>query len=184
MTNGVLWVALAEKAYAEANGAGIVTTQHVGSDSYAALNGGYPAWALQAITGKPASYFTINPTNIAAAWNAGQLIVLGSSPNANDNLIVGDSNGTHAYAVINYNASSSTPFELYNPWGLGSVVGHTSDLEWASGLRRPVLVRLEPNVAGLRLSDHRDWGSGRDGRPRQQLSGRRRKRELGFGHFR
>ncbi|MGO8902553.1 MAG: C2 family cysteine protease [Isosphaeraceae bacterium] len=126
VTNGVLWVALAEKAYAEANGAGIVTTQYVGSDSYAALDGGDPSWALQAITGKPASDYSINPANIAAAWNAGQLIVLGSSPNAGDNLIVGDSNGTHAYAVISYNASSSTPFELYNPWGLSSVVGHTS----------------------------------------------------------
>ncbi len=125
-TNGVLWVALAEKAYAEANGAGIVTTQYVGSDSYAALNGGDPSWALQAITGKPASDYSISPANIAAAWNAGQLIVLCSSPNAGDNLIVGDSNGTHAYAVISYNASSSTPFELYNPWGLSSVVGHTS----------------------------------------------------------
>ena len=77
--NGVLWVALAEKAYAEANGAGIVTTGNVGSDSYDALNGGDPAWALQAITGKSASDFSINPTNIAAAWNAGELIVLGSS---------------------------------------------------------------------------------------------------------
>ena len=78
-----------------------------------------------AVTGKPASDYSINPANIAAAWNAGQLIVLGLSPNAGDNLIVGDSNGTHAYAVISYNASSST-FELYNPWGLSSVVGHTS----------------------------------------------------------
>ena len=126
VTNGVLWVALAEKAYAEANGSGIVTTQYVGSDSYAALNGGDPSWALQAITGKPASDYSISPANIAAAWNAGQLIVLCSSPNAGDNLIVGDSYGTHAYAVISYNASSSTPFELYNPWGLSSVVGHTS----------------------------------------------------------
>ena len=134
VTNGVLWVALAEKAYAEANGAGIVTTFDVGSDSYDALDpiqngrheGGYPEWALRAITGKSASSFAINPTNIAADWNAGRLIVLGSSPNAGDNLIVGDSNGTHAYAVISYNASSSTPFELYNPWGLSSVVGHTS----------------------------------------------------------
>jgi hypothetical protein len=126
--NGVLWVALAEKAYAEANGQGFVTTGSPGSDSYNALNGGWPSWALQAITGKPASdYNSINPANIAAAWNAGQLIVLGSSPNANDNLIVGGSNGTHAYAVINYNASNSTPFELYNPWGDSSVVGHTSN---------------------------------------------------------
>ena len=131
--NGVLWVALAEKAYAQANGAGIVTTNEVGSDSYAALDGGgpggNPSWALQAITGKSASDFpAINPTNIATAWNAGELIVLDSSTNAGDNLIVGDStNGTHSYAVIGYNASSSTPFELYNPWGLSSVVGHTSN---------------------------------------------------------
>jgi hypothetical protein len=125
VTNGVLWVALAEKAYAEANGANWVTTSSEGSDSYNALNSGDPAWALQAITGKSANDFSINPTNIAAAWNAGQLIVLGSSSAANDNLIVGDSQGTHAYAVVNYAASSSNPFELYNPWGVSSVVGST-----------------------------------------------------------
>ncbi len=125
VSNGVLWVALAEKAYAEANAAGDVTTQYVGSDSYAALNGGDPAWALSAITGKSASDFYINTTNLAAAWNAGELIVLGSSSSANDNLIVGDSQGTHAYAVVGYSASSSTPFELYNPWGVGSTVGST-----------------------------------------------------------
>jgi len=123
--NGVLWVALAEKAYAEANGAGYVTTGTPGSDSYNAMNGGNPVWALQAITGKSASSFSINPTNIAAAWNAGELIVLGSSSKAGDNLIVGDSSGTHAYAVVNYVASSSTPFELFNPWGATSVVGGT-----------------------------------------------------------
>ena len=60
--NGVLWAALAEKAYAEANGAGFVTTGNEGSDSYDALNGGDPSWALQAITGKPASDFSINPS--------------------------------------------------------------------------------------------------------------------------
>ena len=143
----------------------------MGSDSYAALNGGYPSWALQAITGKSASDFSINPTNIAAAWNAGQLIVLGSSPNAGDNLIVGDSQGTHAYAVVNYNASSSTPFELYNPWGLSSVVGHTSTFNGHQVYDGPFWFGSSLIVAGLRLSDHRDRDSGRAGRPRQQLSG-------------
>ena len=57
-------------------GQALVTSRTVGSDSYAALNEGDAAWALQAITGKPASDFSINPTNIAAAWNAGELIVL------------------------------------------------------------------------------------------------------------
>jgi len=125
VTNGVLWVALAEKAYAEANGLGYVTTQHVGQNSYAAMEGGYPSWALHAITDLSASSFAINPTNIAAAWNSGKYIVLGSSSNANDNLIVGDSAGTHAYAVVGYNASSSTAFELYNPWGMTSTLNGT-----------------------------------------------------------
>ncbi len=121
--NGVLWAALAEKAYAEANGAGIVTSGDIGSDSYAALNGGNPCWALQAITGKAASAVSNNPSSVAAAWNAGQFVVLCTSPGANDNLIVGDASGTHAYAVVNYVPSSGNPFELYNPWGISSVVG-------------------------------------------------------------
>ncbi len=83
---------------------------------------GDPSWALQAITRKEASTYTVDPNSIAAAWNAGQIIVLSSSPNANDNLIVGDSTGTHAYAVVGYSPASVTPFELYNPWGLSSVV--------------------------------------------------------------
>ena len=59
--NGVLWVALAEKAYAEANGAGYVTTGTPGSDSYNALNAGNPVWALQAITGKIRQQFQHQP---------------------------------------------------------------------------------------------------------------------------
>jgi len=125
--NGVLWVALAEKAYAQANGAGFVTTSSVGSNSYNALNGGDPSWALQAITGKSASDYSINPTSIASAWNAGQLIVLISSSAPASSYIVGDAQETHAYAVVNYTASSSQPFQVYNPWG-------TDSSGWALGL--------------------------------------------------
>jgi hypothetical protein len=111
--NGVLWVALAEKAYAQANGAGFVTTQYPGIDSYYALNGGDPAWALSAITGKQASDFSINPNNIAAAWNAGELVVIWTNNPPNPDILPG-----HAYAVVGYNASSSQPFTVYNPWGI------------------------------------------------------------------
>jgi hypothetical protein len=117
--NRVLWAALAEKAYAEANGAGIVTTQNEGSDSYNALNGGDPAWALQAITGNLASDASVNPSNIVAALNLGQLIVLCTTDPAADSKIVGD----HCYAVVNYTASSSNPIQVYNPWGIGSSEG-------------------------------------------------------------
>jgi hypothetical protein len=113
--DGALWVALAEKAYVEANAAGFVTTGSVGSDSYNALNNGDPAWALRAITGKSVSDFSINPSNIAAAWNTGQLIVLGTASPGSP-YIVPD----HAYAVVSYNASNSQPFQMYNPWGTNS----------------------------------------------------------------
>jgi hypothetical protein len=111
-SNGVLWVALAEKAYAVANGAGFVTTFYLGSDSYAALNGGDPAWALQAVTGKSASDFDINPCKIAAAWNQGQLVLLCTGNRVSSHIL-----SDHCYAVVGYNASSAEPFEVYNPWG-------------------------------------------------------------------
>ena len=42
-----LWVALAEKAYAVANGLGYVTSSNENQDSFDALNDGWPSWALQ-----------------------------------------------------------------------------------------------------------------------------------------
>ncbi len=110
--NGVLWVALAEKAYAEANGAGIVSSNVVGANDYDALNYGYPSWLFQAITGKPASSFNIDLTNLAAAWNAGDLICICTGTPTSPNIV-----GNHCYAVVGYDASSSTPFEVLNPWG-------------------------------------------------------------------
>jgi hypothetical protein len=127
VVNGVLWVALAEKAYAQANGMGFVTTRYVGKDSYSALDGGSPSWALQAITGRPAGDFAINPSNLVSAWSAGKFIVLGSSSNPSSQYIVGGSDGTHAYAIVAYNGSSSMAFTVYNPWG-------TDSQGWALGL--------------------------------------------------
>ncbi len=111
----VLWVALAEKAYAEANSLGYVTTNNEYQDSYNALGGGDPSWALQAITGKSASDYSINPTNVVTAWNSGQLVVL-CTGTPTSSYIVGD----HCYAMVGYNASSGEPFEVFNPWGTNS----------------------------------------------------------------
>ena len=111
--NGCLWVTLAEKAYAQANGAGFVQTQHMGSDSYDALDGGDPAWALHALTGLSTSSFAFNPSDVAGAWNAGKYIVLGTSQSPPDSHIVGD----HAYALVGYNPANSQPFTVFNPWG-------------------------------------------------------------------
>jgi hypothetical protein len=123
----VLWVALAEKAYAVANGLGYVTTANEYQDSYNALYGGWPSWALPAITGKPATRYSINPTNIAADWNAGDLIVLDTTHPASSELFP-----EHCYAVVGYNPSSSRPFELFNPWG-------TQANGWVPGMTGKVL---------------------------------------------
>ncbi len=132
--NGVLWVALAEKAYAQANGAGFVTTSDLGQDSYAALNDGQAAWGLQAITGDSLNDFDTNNTNIAAAWSAGEFVILCTgSTTASPEIVPG-----HDYALVNcvssannqaanaqalptsslpYTPTSSMPFLVYNPWG-------------------------------------------------------------------
>ncbi len=119
--NGILWVALAEKAFAEENLSGGVATGQQGVDSYAALNGGYPCWALAAITGLPSSEFNVTPgmtsQDIAAALQAGDLVCIGTpgSSDIDSNLVSG-----HCYAVVGYNPSSSMPFEVFNPWGLNT----------------------------------------------------------------
>ena len=119
--NGILWVALAEKAFAEENLSGGVTTGQQGVDSYAALNGGYPSWALAAITGWSSSEFDVTPgvtsQDIAAAMQAGDLVCIGT-PNSSDidpYLVPG-----HCYAIVGYNPSSSMPFEVFNPWGINT----------------------------------------------------------------
>lgn len=109
--NGVLWAALAEKAYAAANGEGIVSSLDPDVDSYSALNGGDSSWVFQAVTNDDASYNYTNTSQIAAAWTAGYPVVL-ATDKPSSSFIVSD----HAYAVVGYNASTGN-FTLLNPWG-------------------------------------------------------------------
>jgi hypothetical protein len=114
-SNGaVLWVALAEKAYAEANYFGYVTTNHEFLDAYSALDMGYPTWALTAITGQNANnLISVNSDSINTAWNDGDFVVLGTTTPSSPYIVP-----SHAYAVISSDAGHS--FELLNPWGIGA----------------------------------------------------------------
>ncbi len=109
--NGVLWVALAEKAYLEANSFGCVTTAQPGVDSYAALAIGKPMWALQGHHRTTGDRLQHRPHDIASVWNAGDLIVLGTPDTETDSHIM----VIHAHAVVGYNASGTMPSQLYNP---------------------------------------------------------------------
>ena len=121
-----LWVALAEKAYAVANGLGYVTTNNENQDSYNALDGAGRRGRCKPSPGRPASDYSINSTNIASDWNSGDLIVLCTSTPTSSFIV-----GGHCYAVVGYNASSSLPFEVFNPWG-------TDSSGWAPG--RPIKI--------------------------------------------
>ena len=173
-----LWVALAEKAFAEANALGYVTTSNPGQDSYDALNGGWPSWALQAITGEPATRYSTNPTNIASAWNAGDLIVLDTGDPISS-AIVGD----HSYAVVGYNASSGKPFEVFNPWGTNAS-GLVWDLTPANGLR-PVHGERSVHLSELHWAVHRrrgdEWGRHRQGGRRAHRAGHPQQRRRPVG---
>ncbi|QJW92800.1 C2 family cysteine protease [Frigoriglobus tundricola] len=109
--NGVLWVALAEKAYAVANGLGYVTSGVTNTNSYDALYSGTASWAIQAVTGKPASNDFTDPAKVAAAVQAGGFVVLATDSPPDSHVLA-----NHAYSVVGYDASTGL-FELMNPWG-------------------------------------------------------------------
>ena len=159
--NGVLWVALAEKAYAEANGYGYVTTGSAGSDSYAALNGGRAGVGVAGDhrASRPAT-ISINPSNIAAAWNAGQLIVIYTSAPTNS-VHRAQTTPTPWSATMR---RAANPFEVYNPWGtnssgwaLGTYNGHA-----VYGLFNANAAFLSQNFVGqaVGVGDAADQGKG------------------------
>jgi Calpain family cysteine protease len=140
-----LWVALAEKAYAVANGDGYVTTNYPNLNSYDSLEFGSASWALHAITGLSASGYSINPTNVAAAWNAGDFIVM-DTDSPSSSLIVSD----HSYAVVGYNSSNSLPFQLFNPWG-------TDSSGWAPGHSGKIYGLFTANASFISHNFSEQW---------------------------
>ena len=107
------WAALAEKAYAQANAAGYVSTLDEGDDSYNALNGGLPVLCVAGHHRRTGQRPQHQSRQRHLRLAHGQFIVLGSNLKPANSDIVGN----HCYAVVYYSALSNTPFELYNPWG-------------------------------------------------------------------
>ena len=123
-----LWVALAEKAYAQINESGWINQNNTNSyeslpfaanDPYPGIVGGNPGVATTHVTGRNSSsgsITTIAHTNqILNTFNNGQLITFSSnipsgaaSPQVVQN---------HGYVLVDYN-SSTQKFKLFNPWGM------------------------------------------------------------------
>ncbi|SRR5579883_1391783 len=113
----VLWVALAEKAYAELNAFDPqdgVQANLQGYNSYTALDGLDPSKVLTALTDH-AGYSASNAYTIAQALDYGNLVVLGSSSNIQN--VCPHIAPDHAYAVLSYDSSTGM-YTLFNPWGI------------------------------------------------------------------
>jgi Calpain family cysteine protease len=114
-----LWVALAEKAYAQLNQFGWSRggSSDNGANSYAGLSGGYINAALSHITGQSTVNFAMTSgassfQTFVNAYNAGKSIGFASYQTPPSSSVVGG----HAYAVVGYYAAAKT-VTLFNPWG-------------------------------------------------------------------
>lgn len=112
-SSNTLWIALAEKAYAQWNQTG--NAGRNGANTYSAIEGGWMATVYAQVLGKNATNYWFNNTpkqTLINALNSGQSVTLGTKTGAlGGGLVQG-----HAYMVKSYDAATDR-FILHNPWG-------------------------------------------------------------------
>jgi hypothetical protein len=109
-----LWIALAEKAYAQWNETG--KEGRDGLNAYASIQGGWMATVDAQVLGYNATDYIMTRTDKQVAIDAlssHKAVTIGTLSWSGTQYGL---YATHAYAIIGYNASSDT-FTLYNPWG-------------------------------------------------------------------
>ncbi len=107
-----LWIALAEKAYAQWNETG--NSGRDGTNRYAAIEGGWMANVNAQVLGYNSTNYMFSSASkqsLIDAINAGRAVTLGTTSSATAGGLVGG----HAYTVTGYNATTDT-FSLHNPW--------------------------------------------------------------------
>jgi hypothetical protein len=130
-----LWVALAEKAYAQMNEAGWLdrptikdpkTKENInlnGLNTYKGIEWGWVDKATAQISNKSGNWYPIQSSTsnqVVDAFNAGKLISFssfglnssGQGPTKNSPVV-----SSHAYTMVGYNQATGQ-FKLFNPWGL------------------------------------------------------------------
>jgi hypothetical protein len=124
-----LWVALAEKAYAQVNESAWIGQDN--TNTYAGIGIGAASTAWSQITGKSASETAINGpsasiiTTFAGIFNSGKALMLLSKDTPPDPGFVSN----HFYMVLAYNASSQL-FEIINPHNCTDIGSNEAVTEW------------------------------------------------------
>lgn len=122
-TNVPLWIALAEKAYAQWNQTG--NSGRDGTNRYASIEGGWMGDVNAQVLGynSTMNYFTSsNSSALVNALSSGRAVTLGTRSSTG----ISDLVGGHAYTVSSYNSSTGR-FTLHNPWGFS----HPAPLTWS-----------------------------------------------------
>ena len=107
-----VWIALAEKAYAQWNETG--NEGRDGTNRYAAIEGGWMGYVNAQVLGTASSNYSLASTNkqiLITALSSQKAVTIGTNTSVSAGLY-----GSHAYLVAGYNASTDT-FQLHNPWG-------------------------------------------------------------------
>ncbi len=108
--NNELWVALAEKAYAQFNESGWIGQDN--TNTYAGIAFGWHDVAMRHITGLNATNNAMNNSSVArmiSNFNARRPISLCTNVSTSDGIV-----GNHCYTLIGYNAVTDQ-FRVYNP---------------------------------------------------------------------
>jgi hypothetical protein len=116
-----LWIALAEKAYAQWNETGKAGRD--GTNRYASIEGGWMAYTNAQVLGYNSTNYPLSSTpktTLINALAAGHAVTIGTNGSVAAGLVAG-----HAYVVTGYN-SSTDRFTLFNPWG----TTHPTPLTW------------------------------------------------------
>ncbi len=120
--NNVLWIALAEKAYAQWNATG--KSGRTPANTYASIEGGWMSNVNAQVLGYNSTRYAVsNSANKAALVNAlaaGRAVTIGTTTNST--LMV----SSHAYSITGYDAATDK-FSIFNPWG----TQHPAPLTWA-----------------------------------------------------
>ncbi len=126
-SNNELWVALAEKAYAQMNESGWLG-QETAANSYASIDGGWPFHALKQITNRATTHanmtfevfgirFSDDVDELWSAFSGGKMVVLNTKASVASGIV-----GDHSYVLTGFNSATGR-YRLYNPWaGAGAEI--------------------------------------------------------------